>query len=473
MNPTVAYNRRDLLKTLGGGIANLGFASLLAQDRALASPASLDAGLLPKPHFAPKAKNIISIFCYGGPSHIDTFDPKPALEKYAGEVMSGVGAVVVSQGNPGGLMPSPWKFKKYGQSGIEVSDLFPNVARHVDDLAVIRSMYTTSNDHGPALYQMNTGTVLAGHPSVGSWLTYGLGSENQNLPGFVVFTDNRGGPINGQPNWGAGFMPAAYQGTQFRSSGEPIVDLKPPKEVSRERQRKWLDLLANLNRAHLAQNPGDTELSARIQSYELAYRMQVHATETIDISKENEATRKLYGLDDKQTQYFGRQALLARRLVERGVRVVQLYSGGGNHEPTWDQHWSLQHFHTMHAGETDGPIAGLITDLKQRGLFEETLIVWHGEFGRMPISQRLDGRDHNPYGFTVWLAGGGVKGGTVVGATDQFGYKAVENRKSVYDLHATLMHLMGLNHEKLTYHHNGRDMRLTDVHGNLINEILA
>ncbi len=470
MMPAVALNRRDLLKVLGGGLANVGFAAVAAGDRA---QAGTQGNGNPVPHFAPKAKSVISIFCYGGPSQVDTFDPKPELGKYAGEVMSGVGEVVVSQGNPGGLMPSPWEFNKYGQSGIEVSDLFPKVAGHVDDMAVIRSMYTASNDHGPALYQMNTGTVLAGHPSVGSWLTYGLGSENQNLPGYVVFTDHRGGPINGQPNWGAGYMPAAYQGTQFRSTGDPIVDLRPPKEISRTRQRKWLDLLRDLNREHLALNPEDNELSARIQSYELAYNMQVHATEAIDISKEGEATRKLYGLDDKRTMYFGRQALMARRLVERGVRVVQLYSGGGNHEPTWDQHWSLKYFHTMHAGETDGPIAGLIADLKQRGLFDETLIVWHGEFGRMPISQRLDGRDHNPYGFTVWLAGGGVKGGTVVGATDHFGYKAIENRKSTFDLHATIMHLMGLDHEKLTYHHSGRDMRLTDVHGNLIREIIA
>ncbi len=470
MKPTVAMNRRDLMKVLGGGLANVGLAATLAGDRAFGGE---QADGLPSPHFAPKAKSVISIFCYGGPSQIDTFDPKPDLARYAGEVMTGVGEVVVSQGNPGGLMPSPWAFKKYGQSGIEVSELFPQVAGHVDDLAVIRSMYTSSNDHGPALYQMNTGTVLAGHPSVGSWLTYGLGSENSNLPGYVVFTDHRGGPINGQPNWGAGFMPAAFQGTQFRSTGDPIVDLRPPKEVSRDRQRKWLDLLRDLNREHLALNPEDNELSARIQSYELAYNMQVHATEAIDISKESEATRKLYGLDEDRTRFFGRQALMARRLVERGVRVVQLYSGGGNHEPTWDQHWSLKYFHTMHAGETDGPIAGLITDLKQRGLLDETLIIWHGEFGRMPISQRLDGRDHNPYGFTVWLAGGGTKGGTVVGATDHFGYKAVEDRKSVYDLHATVLHLMGLDHEKLTYHHNGRDMRLTDVHGNLIREIMA
>ena len=282
MKPTVAMNRRDLMKVLGGGLANVGLTATLAGDRALAGTDGSGSGA---PHFAPKAKSVISIFCYGGPSHIDTFDPKPALDRHAGEVMSGVGEVVVSQGNPGGLMPSPWKFRKYGESGIEVSDLFPQVAGHVDDLAVIRSMYTSSNDHGPALYQMNTGTVLAGHPSVGSWLTYGLGSENSNLPGYVVFTDHRGGPINGQPNWGAGFMPAAFQGTQFRSTGDPIVDLRPPREVSRERQRKWLDLLRDLNREHLSLNPEDNELSARIQSYELAFNMQVHATEAIDISQ--------------------------------------------------------------------------------------------------------------------------------------------------------------------------------------------
>ena len=454
---------------MGGGIAQLGFAGLLARE---ARPAATPSPR-PAPHFIPKAKHVISIFCYGGPSQVDTFDPKPDLAKYAGQAMGGAGEVVVSQGNSGGLMPSPWSFSKHGQSGIEISELFPHLARHADDLAVIRSMYAISNDHGPALYQMNTGTLLAGHPSVGSWLTYGLGSENDNLPGFIVFTDHRGGPINGSPNWGNGFMPAAFQGTPFRSVGDPIVDLHPPKEMDRRRQRRWLDLLRDFNREHLARNPKDTELAARIQTYELAYRMQIHATDAVDISTESKATRRLYGLDEAPTKYFGRQALMARRLVERGVRVVQIYSGGGNHEPTWDQHWSLKKFHGLHAAETDLPIAGLIKDLKSRGLFDETLIVWHGEFGRMPISQRLDGRDHNPYGFTVWMAGGGTKGGTLVGATDHFGYKAVENRKSIYDFHATILHLMGIDHEKLTYRHNGRDMRLTDVFGNVISEVIA
>ena len=458
MNPKT-YTRRELLSKLGGGIASLGLADLL------------NAGKVS--HFPAKAKHVISIFCYGGASHIDTFDPKPALAKRAGEAMTGVGDVIVSQGNPGGLMPSPWEFKRYGESGIPVSGMFPKVAEHVDDLAVIRSMHCLSNDHGPALYQMNTGTILAGHPSVGSWVTYGLGVENENLPSYVVFTDHRGGPINGAPNWGNGYMPAAYQGTPFRSVGDAIVDPEAAREndartaaplarPARQTQRKAREL-----------NPADTELAARIASYELAWRMQSHATEAIDISTESEATRRLYGLDEEVTGYFGRQALMARRLVERGVRFVQLYSGGGNFSPSWDQHFELKKYHGLHARETDQPIAALMADLKTSGLFEETIILWHGEFGRMPISQRLDGRDHNPYGFTVWLAGGGVKGGTIVGATDDFGYKAVDNRKSVYDLHATLLHLLGLDHERLSYPHNGRDMRLTDVHGNVITEVLA
>jgi Protein of unknown function (DUF1501) len=465
------YTRRQLLGRLGGGIAGVAFQDLLVrQGLASAAPSPL----APKPpHFPPKAKAVISIFCYGGVSHMDTFDPKPELQKRQGEAMTGVGDFEVSQGHPGGLMPSPWEFQRYGECGLEVSSIFPQVAEHADELAVIRSMYSTSNDHGPALYQMNTGTVLAGHPSVGSWVTYGLGTENENLPGFIVFTDYRGGPIGGAPNWGNGYMPAAYQGTPFRSQGDAVVDLRPPAEMDRERQQRWLGLLADLNQKHLEQNPLDSELSARIGTYELAFRMQTHATEAIDITKESEATRKLYGLDEEVTAYFGRQALMARRLVERGVRFVQIYSGGGNFQPSWDAHWDLKGNHERHATETDKPISALMKDLKSRGLLDSTLLIWHGEFGRMPISQRMDGRDHNPDGFTVWMAGGGVKGGSVVGATDQYGYRAVDNRKSTYDLHATILHLLGLNHEKLTYRHNGRDMRLTDVHGNVMREVVA
>ena len=464
-------SRRELLSRLGGGVASLGLADLLLREQAKA--ARLDPMAPRKPHFEPKIKSVISVFCYGGVSHVDTFDPKPELQRRAGEVLSGKGDVVVAQGNPGGLMPSPWKFRKYGQCGMEVSELFPHVAKQVDDIAFIRSMYGISNDHGPALFQMNTGFVVAGHPSMGSWITYGLGSENENLPGFIVFTDHRGGPIGGAPNWGNGYMPAAYQGTPFRSTGEPIVDLHPPKDVSRDRQRKWLDFLNKLNEEHRERNPFDTELSARIATYELAYRMQTHATEAIDLARVSDETRRMYGIDQEQTQYFGRQALMAARLVERGVRFVQIFSGGGNFQESWDAHWDIKYNHELHCGETDQPLAALIQDLKRRGLFESTLILWHGEFGRMPISQRMDGRDHNPYGFTVWLAGGGIKGGTVVGATDEFGYRAEENRKSINDLHATVLHLLGFNHERLTYPHLGRDMRLTDVSGNVIKEVLA
>lgn len=464
-------SRRELLGRLGGGVASLAFADMVTSGQARA--ARLDPMAPRKSHFEPKAKAVISIFCYGGVSHVDTFDPKPELLRRQGEALTGKGEVVASQGNPGGLMPSLWNFKKYGQSGMEVSELFPHVAKHVDDISFIRSMYSISNDHGPALFQMNTGFVVAGHPSMGSWITYGLGSENENLPGFIVFTDQRGGPIGGAPNWGNGYMPAAFQGTPFRSVGDPIVDLHPPKDLTRDRQRRWLDFLNKLNEEHRERNPLDTELSARVASYELAYRMQTHATEAIDLARESEETRRLYGIDQERTQYFGRQALMAARLVERGVRYVQIFSGGGNFQESWDAHWDIKFNHGLHCGETDQPIAALITDLKRRGLFDSTLILWHGEFGRLPISQRMDGRDHNPYGFTVFLAGGGVKGGTVVGATDEFGYRAEQNKKSVNDLHATVLHLLGLNHERLTYPHLGRAMRLTDVSGNVIREILA
>lgn len=474
MCPKRFWSRRELLSRFGGGIGSLAFADLLC-----GADASGDANpfALKQPHFPSKIKSVISIFCYGGVSHIDTFDPKPALFKHAGEALTGDRAVKPSQGHPGGLMPSPWEFKKHGQSGIEVSSLFPHVAKHVDDIAFIRSMYSLSNDHAPALYQMNTGFILPGHPSMGSWITYGLGTENQNLPAFIVFSDWRGGPIGGAPNWGNGFMPAAYQGTQFRSTGDPIVDLKPRGgatfDAARERQRKWLDLLGKLNEEHLAKYPGESELSARIGAYELAYRMQMAAPDATDLGKESETTRRAYGLDQKQTEYFGRQALMARRLVERGVRYVQIFSGGGNFTESWDAHFSLRENHEMHCGETDQPIAALLSDLKSRGLWDSTLVIWHGEFGRLPITQRGDGRDHNPYGYTVWLAGGGVKGGTVVGSTDEFGLRAEENKKSVNDLHATILHLMGFDHTRLTYYHNGRQMRLTDVSGDVIRPILA
>ncbi|MBI4903502.1 MAG: DUF1501 domain-containing protein [Acidobacteria bacterium] len=469
------YSRRELLSRAGGGIASLALTDILQREQAHA--ANTNGAVNPlaarQPHFPAKAKAVISIFCYGGVSQMDTFDPKEELYRRRGEALTGKGNVVVSQGNPGGLMPSPWKFKKYGQCGMDVSDLFPKVGELSDDIAFIRSMYGASNDHGPALFHMNTGSVLPGHPSMGSWVTYGLGTENQSLPAFVVFTDPRGGPIGGAPNWANGYMPAAYQGTQFRSTGDPIVDLKPASDMTPDRQRRWLDLLGKLNAEHARKNPEDTELAARIASFELAFRMQTSALDAVDLNKESEATRKLYGLGDRVTEYFGRQCLMARRLVERGVRMVQIYSGGGNFQTSWDAHWEIVENHGLHAAETDGPMAGLIRDLKSRGLFDSTLILWHGEFGRMPISQRMSGRDHNPGVFTVWMAGGGVKGGTIVGASDEFGYKVAENGKSLNDYHATILHLLGINHEKLTYPHNGRDMRLTDVAGNVIKEVLT
>ena len=468
------YSRRELLTRLGGGVAGLAFADLIAGASAPVLAAQAKSPLAPKPQaFPAKAKAVISIFCYGGVSHIDTFDPKPDLLKWQGETMKNVGDVRTVMGNPGGLMPSPFTFKKYGQSGMDVSELFPHMAQHVDDIALIRSMYGVSPAHGPALFQMNTGSILAGNPSVGSWVTYGLGTENQNLPGFIVFTDHRGGPINGPPNWANGYLPAAYQGTQFRDTGSPIVDLKPPAGRTPEEEKRWLRTLHELNEKYDDLNPMDSELSARVFSYELAFRMQTSAPEAIDISKETAATKKLYGVGEEPTDYFGKQALMARRLVERGVRYVQIFSGGGNFEPSWDAHWDLKANHGLHCAETDKPLAGLIKDLKSRGLWDSTLIVWHGEFGRLPISERMDGRDHNNKGFSVWLAGAGVKGGTIVGSTDEYGYKAAENPKSVYELHATILHLLGLDFEKLTYRFNGRDMRLTDVHGKVIKEILA
>ena len=459
------FSRRDLLMRTGGGIAGLALADLL--QGAKLSPTA------PKlPHFPAKIKSVISIFCYGGVSHVDTFDPKPMLAKHAGETIPGK-QVVVSQGTPGGLMPSPWEFKKYGQSGMEVSSLFPNIAKKVDDICFIRSMYSKSNDHGPALFQMNTGFVQTGYPSLGSWVTYGLGTENQNLPAFVVFTDWRGGPIGGAPNWGNGFMPAAYQGTPFRSQGDPIVDLKPPKDMTPERQRKWLDYMKQVNEQHLSLNPEDTELQARIESYELAFRMQSSAVEAVDMNTESDATKKLYGIGEQHTDYVGKQCLMARRLVERGVRFVQVFSGGGNFQESWDAHWEIQENHGLHCKETDLPMAGLLTDLKARGLLDSTLVIWHGEFGRMPISQRMNGRDHNPYGFTIWMAGGGVKGGQAIGTTDEWGLAAAEEKTSVADVHATMLHLMGINHEKLTWPYNGRQIRVTDLEGELIKKMLA
>lgn len=469
------WSRREFLFESCGGIAGLGLTSLLAQDNLLAQQCSTSPAVhgAVKPHFTPRAKSVISLFMSGGVSHVDTFDPKVALKKFAGEPMTGKGEVVVRQGHPGPLMPSPFEFKKYGQSGIEVSELFPHMASHVDEMAVLRSVFSKSNDHVQAHYALASGMIRMGFPSVGSWVTYGLGSESQSLPAFVVIYDARGGPFGGPANWSAGFMPAAYQGTVFRSSGTPIVDLKPPEQITSDEQRARLDLLARLNRIDMERNPGNSELAARIESYELAYRMQGCAPEVVDMKSETAATQKLYGLDNPVTEPFGRQCLMARRLVERGVRFVQLYHGGlgVQNTDTWDAHEDVYSNHTKHAAESDLPISGLLTDLKARGLLDSTLVVWHGEFGRMPISQRGVGRDHNPGAMAIWMAGAKIKGGQVIGATDEFGYKAEDQPISIHDLHATMLHMLGLDHTKLTYRFNGRDMRLTDVYGQVVPQL--
>jgi hypothetical protein len=411
---------------------------------------------------------------YGGVSQVDTWDPKPELVRRTGQPMPSIARdIALQKRNPGTLMGSPRKFRKHGQSGVEVSDLYPRLAECVDDLAVIRSTYTDSFAHGSGLLQMNTGYLRLGYPSLGSWVSYGLGTFNQNLPAFVVMLDHRGGPIGGAPNWGHGFMPASFQGTQFRTQGDPILNLSPPPGTSAAQQRNQLDLLDALNRRHREATPDNTELEARIASYELAFRMQAHAPEAVDLSRESEATRRLYGLDDARTERFGRRCLLARRLVEKGVRFVQVYSGGGHNDENWDAHKDVIANHELHCGETDRPIAALLTDLKARGLLDSTLVLWTSEFGRTPTGQNGKGRDHSPRGFSTWLAGGGVKGGQAVGATDEFGYAAVENKVHVHDLHATALHLLGLDHERLTFFHAGRAHRLTDVSGTVLEEVIA
>jgi hypothetical protein len=481
-NPTpCGRSRREFLWQVGGGFAGLALIDLLNRDgffghaRAAANPAS---GYLlgPKPpHFEAKAKHAVFLFMNGAPSQVDTFDPKPALDRYHGTAYQGK-TPVGSNGRPiGRLMRSPFPFRRHGASGLEISSLFPHTAGFTDDLCVLRGMYTDTAAHASGCLQMNTGAVQIGKPCLGSWLSYGLGTLQDSLPSFVVMTDPRGGPIGSASNWSAGFMPAAYQGTLFRGQGSPLLDLATPPGVTPRDQRDGLDLLARLNQEHLAQRPGESELAARIQSYELAYRMQTAAADVVDLEKEDARTRRMYGLDHKLTADFGRKCLITRRLLEKGVRFVQLYSGGGHIEDTWDGHNDCIANHTLHAGETDQPIAALMADLKRTGLWDETLLIWGGEFGRTPTSEGIDkpGRDHNPYGFSMWLAGAGVKGGQAVGATDELGFNAVGERCHVADLHATVLHLMGLDHEKLTFFYQGADQRLTGVRGRVVEQALA
>ncbi|MCY4593671.1 MAG: DUF1501 domain-containing protein [Bryobacterales bacterium] len=475
-------SRRDFLFRAGEGISGVALAAMLQQDGLLAAENVCDTqGITSptaprQPHFEPRAKAVISLFMSGGVSHVDTFDYKPMLEKHHGQPLTGKGRVRVRQGFPGPLMRSPFKFERHGESGKLVSELFPHMGAMSDELAFVHSCKGRSNDHVLAHYEWNTGSVLMGHPSVGSWVTYGLGSENQSLPGFVVVYDHRGGPFSGPANWSSGYLPATYQGTVFRSQGDPILDLRPPSDLlAPDQQRARLDHLARLNEEHAKRHPGSSELAARIASYELAYRMQGCAPEAVDVSQETEDTKRLYGMDDPVTEPFGRQCLLARRLVERGVRFVQLYSGALRQQniDTWDAHSNLIENHTLHAAEVDRPIAGLLKDLKRTGLLDDTLVVWHSEFGRMPISQRGLGRDHNPHAMTAWMAGAGIRGGQSVGATDEFGYKAEQQVLTYHDLHATMLHLLGMDHTRLTYFFNGRHMRLTDVHGDPIPQLVS
>ncbi len=460
-------SRRDFLKKAGAGFGLMGLAGLLQGDGLLGAniqPAGTLDPLSPRmPHYPAKAKSIIWLFMEGAPSSVDLFDPKPELTKRDGQRIT----IDVFNGNPGPLMKSPFSFKQYGQSGAWVCEKYPNVAKHVDDFAFIKSLYSESNDHVPALYQINTGIPRPGFPSAGAWINYGLGSESQNLPGYVVLGNNQG--VKGGPlNWSAGFLPTSYQGTLFRSSGAPILNLNRPEHVTRDDQRAQLDFLKKVNTGHLDQHEGEPDLLARIQSFELAYRMQMEASDLSDFSSESKETRELYGLDQEHSKSVGTKCLMARRLVERGVRFVQVYSDG-----EWDAHSDLKGNHTQHCDATDVPIHGLLTDLKRRGLLDSTLVIWGGEFGRMPVSQGNGGRDHNPNGFMAWMTGAGIKGGVSYGETDEIGYKAVTDRTSVHDLHATMLHLLGMNHEKLTYFHNGRSYRLTDVAGDVISSILA
>ncbi len=464
--------RREFLWEVGGGFAGLALIDLLSNDGLLTPSAAAAQNYDAQnplaeraPHFPAKAKRVVFLFMNGGPSHVDTFDPKPELDRHHGRKYSG-DAKVGSNGRPiGHLMKSPFPFKRQGQSGLPISSLFPHTAKHADDLCVIRSMHSDTAAHASGCLQMNSGSIFIGKPSLGSWLSYGLGSANQNLPTFVVMTDPRGGPIGSASNWSAGFMPAAYQGTLFRSKGSPLLDLATPKGTSERAQRSSLDLLKKLNQEHARQRPNETELAARIESYELAYRMQTTAAEVVDVDRENAATREMYGLNNKLTADFGRKCLITRRLLEKGVRFVQLYSGGGHIEETWDGHNDCISNHKLHAGETDQPIGALMTDLKRSGLWDDTLIVWGGEFGRTPTSEGVDkpGRDHNWHGYSMWLAGGGVKGGQAIGSTDEVGFKAVDDRAHVSDLHATILHLMGLDHRKLSWFHQGLNQRLTGV----------
>ncbi len=474
--------RREMLWEMGGGFAGVALAGLLSKDgiqaaRCYGEEKRLITDLAVRPsHYPATAKSIIYLMMNGGPSQVDTFDYKPALEKYANQPLPADKKYINSGGRKVGfLTPAQRPFRAGGESGLLISDYFPKIREHADKLAVIKSCHTDSHAHGSALVEMNTGKTIVGRPSLGSWCVYGLGTENENLPGYVVILDKRGGPIGGQPNWSSGFIPATFQGTLFRCDGAPVFDLTPPRLRDGRIQAEQLEMLRWLNEKHQDSRPNTADLRSRAKSYELAFRMQAEAPEAVDLSQETEQTLAAYGVGVQPTDEFGRNCLVARRLVERGVRFVQLYSGGGHLEETWDAHADVEKNHGQHGAEVDQPIAALLTDLEQRGLLDSTLVVWGGEFGRMPFSEGegARGRNHNPYGFSMWFAGAGVRGGMSYGATDEFGFAAVENKVHVHDLHATMLHLMGLDHELLTFFYQGREESLTDVGGRIIREICS
>jgi hypothetical protein len=465
-----AVSRRDFLRRAGGGFGSLALLALLERD-ARAADAVVNP-IAPKPaHAAPKARSVIWVFLDGGPSHVDLFDPKAELTRLGGQVLPGsfkrpVTAMGRTAYTP--LLASKRTFKRYGKSGTWVSDWYPEIATCVDDMAVLRGCHADGLNHVGSVCQMNTGSILGGRPCLGSWALYGLGSSSENLPGYVVLLDYPEEPPGGNRNWGTGFMPPTFQGTKFRDARSPILYLEPP--ATDERQRAKLGLIQEFNRRHHERRPEDADLEARIAAYELAYRMQAAAPEAVDLAQETAETKRLYGLDDKVTERMGRNCLLARRLVERGVRFVQLYCGSGS---KWDAHSNVEGNHGRYCRESDRPVAGLLKDLKRRGLLDSTLVIWGGEFGRTPMSESGTGRDHNPYGFTTWLAGGGIRGGVTYGATDEIGLWAVDGRAHVHDLHATILHCLGIDHQKLTYLYNGRDERATINGGKVIEAVLA
>ena len=475
-------SRRDLFSRVSDGLYGAALAYLLGGDLFSPQPARAQAGhrkvydLQPRaPHFEPKAKAVIQLFMSGGPSQVDLLDPKPLLEKYAGQPPGrDIAKDILFIGNAGGMMPSPFQFARHGESGMEISELLPHLAQQADDIALIRSMFTTNFSHGPATFLMQGGSMFPDRPTVGAWVVYGLGCETQNLPAYVVLIDSMQVLSGGIKNWHSGWLPPVYQGTHLRSQGSPILNLKPPEGLPQSVVELKRSLLGRLDAAHRDGRPGQPDLEARISSYELAARMQISATDALDISQESPETQQMYGLNEEVTASYGRRCLMARRLVERGVRFVQIYASY-----SWDHHANLEKNLRICCDETDKPVGALLRDLKQRGLLDGTLVTWGGEFGRLPYAQfnpgdKIGGRDHGPAGFTVWMAGGGIQGGTVYGTTDEIGYQAVENPVSVHDFHATTLHQLGMDHRKLVYNHNGLDERLTGVEpARVVKEILA